>query len=119
LIFLLISIQAQRQKKHPEFSFHPAAPPRVFQLAVNYRSHTGIVNCAHSVIEVITKLWPDAIDVLDRERGTVDGLHPIFFTNWDSESVQSKQFLFGDQPSYVSVLPVVKIFIFIEQRRLH
>ncbi|KAJ7805519.1 P-loop containing nucleoside triphosphate hydrolase protein, partial [Mycena olivaceomarginata] len=90
-------VEERRRKKHPELSFQPVASPRPFQLTVNYRSHAGIVNCAHSVIEVITKLWPDAIDTLDRERGTVDGLQPIFFTNWDSENVQSKQFLFGDQ----------------------
>ncbi|KAJ7356587.1 hypothetical protein DFH08DRAFT_1075732 [Mycena albidolilacea] len=95
----LFRIQAQRQKKHPEYNFHPAIPPRAFQLTVNYRSHTGIINCAHSIIEVITKLWPDAIDMLDPERGTVDGLRPIFFTNWDSESAQSRQFLFGEQQS--------------------
>ncbi|KAJ7794031.1 P-loop containing nucleoside triphosphate hydrolase protein, partial [Mycena olivaceomarginata] len=95
----LFRIEGQRQKKHPEFNFHPAVPPRVFQLTVNYRSHAGIVNCARSVIDVITKLWPDAIDVLDGERGTVDGLRPIFFTNWESENVQFKQFLFGDRPS--------------------
>ncbi|KAJ7801958.1 hypothetical protein B0H14DRAFT_3782099 [Mycena olivaceomarginata] len=92
-------VEERRRKKHPEFSFQPVAPPRPFQLTVNYRSHAGIVNCAHSVIEVITKLWPDAIDTLDRERGTVDGLRPIFFINWDSGNVQSKQFLFGDQSS--------------------
>ncbi|KAJ7715028.1 hypothetical protein DFH07DRAFT_762888, partial [Mycena maculata] len=90
----------QRQNKHPELSFRPVAPPRTFQLTVNYRSHAGIVNCAHSVIEVITRLWPHAIDLLDRERGTVDGLRPIFFTSWDSvENMQSKQFLFGDSQS--------------------
>ncbi|KAJ7843035.1 hypothetical protein B0H13DRAFT_2364932 [Mycena leptocephala] len=92
-------VEERRRKKHPELSFQPVAPPRPFQLTVNYRSHTGIINCAHSVIEVITKLWPDAIDSLDRERGTVDGLRPIFFINWNSENVQSKQFLFGDKSS--------------------
>ncbi|KAG1718094.1 uncharacterized protein EDB91DRAFT_1231737 [Suillus paluster] len=29
--------------------------PTMFQLAINYRSHGGIVNCAHSVIEIITR----------------------------------------------------------------
>jgi hypothetical protein len=28
-------------------------------------------------------------------------LRPIFFMNWDSENVQSKRFLFGNQSSYV------------------
>ncbi|KAJ7652111.1 hypothetical protein DFH06DRAFT_1094341 [Mycena polygramma] len=97
--FLFRLDQNRRQKNHAGVDFRPTGPPRVFQLTVNYRSHTGIVNCAHSIIEIITKLWPNAIDVLDPERGIVDGLRPIFFTNWDSENVQSKQFLFGDQPS--------------------
>lgn len=92
-------IEGRRRTKEIELGFQPPAPPRQFQLTVNYRSHSGIVNCAHSIIEVITKLWPNAIDVLDRERGTVDGLRPIFFTNWDAENVQSKQFLFGEQSS--------------------
>ncbi|KAF7367491.1 UvrD-like helicase ATP-binding domain-containing protein [Mycena sanguinolenta] len=94
----LFRIESQRQKKHA-LSFYPAIPPQVFQLTVNYRSHAAIVNCARSVIEVITKFWPNSIDRLWPERGTVDGLRPIFFTNWESESVQSKQFLFGDTPS--------------------
>lgn len=62
--------------------------PRTFQLAINYRSHGGIVQCAHSVIELITEFWPYAIDVLTRERGVVDGSKPVFFSGWDSETVR-------------------------------
>jgi hypothetical protein len=62
--------------------------PRTFQLAINYRSHGGIVQCAHSVIELITKFWPYAIDVLSREKGVVDGSKPVFFSGWDSETVR-------------------------------
>ena len=62
--------------------------PRTFQLAVNYRSHGGIVQCAHSVIELITEFWPYAIDVLARERGVVNGSKPVFFSGWDSETVR-------------------------------
>ncbi|KAJ6614863.1 hypothetical protein B0H10DRAFT_2042924 [Mycena sp. CBHHK59/15] len=97
LTSFLFRVEKQRRKKHPELGFQPAVPPRVFQLTVNYRSHSGIVNCAHTIIEVITRFWPDAIDVLERERGTVDGLRPVFFTDWDSENMRSKQLLFGDQ----------------------
>ncbi|KAF8807162.1 hypothetical protein BYT27DRAFT_7189247 [Phlegmacium glaucopus] len=70
--------------------------PRTFQLAVNYRSHGGIVQCAHSVIELITEFWPYAIDVLSREKGVVDGSKPVFFSGWDSETVRYEQFLFGE-----------------------
>ena len=61
---------------------------RTFQLAMNYRSHGGIVQCAHSVIELITEFWPYAIDVLSREKGVVDGSKPVFFSGWDSETVR-------------------------------
>ncbi|KAJ7171712.1 hypothetical protein C8R43DRAFT_1231226 [Mycena crocata] len=90
------------KNKQPELYHQPSWQPRAFQLTVNYRSHTGIVNCAHTVIEVITMFWPYAIDVLDRERGTVDGLRPVFFTGFDSGNVEYEQFLFGDREgSYI------------------
>lgn len=69
--------------------------PTTFQLAINHRSHGGIVNCAYSVIELITKFWPNTIDNLQPEKGVVDGLKPIFFTGWDEDTVCYKQFLFG------------------------
>jgi hypothetical protein len=69
--------------------------PTMFQLAINYRSHGGIVNCAHSVIELITRFWPNTIDNLQPEKGVVDGLKPVFFTGWDNDNVRYEQFLFG------------------------
>ncbi|KAF9229832.1 hypothetical protein BS17DRAFT_744362 [Gyrodon lividus] len=75
--------------------------PTVFQLAVNYRSHGGIVNCAHTVIERITRFWPDAIDGLQPEHGIVDGLKPVFFHGWDKDTVRYEQFLFGACGSHI------------------
>ncbi|KIJ60092.1 hypothetical protein HYDPIDRAFT_32519 [Hydnomerulius pinastri MD-312] len=69
--------------------------PTAFQLAINYRSHGGIVNCAHSVIERITRFWPDAIDSLQPEHGIVDGLKPVFFRGWDRDTIKYEQFLSG------------------------
>ncbi|KAJ7222598.1 hypothetical protein GGX14DRAFT_664393, partial [Mycena pura] len=92
-------IEERRKEHRPELAFAPAVPPSMFQLTMNYRSHAGIINCAHSVIELITTLWPDAIDKLEPEKGTVHGSRPVFFTNWDLDDIHSKQFLFGDQPS--------------------
>ncbi|KII86508.1 hypothetical protein PLICRDRAFT_44106 [Plicaturopsis crispa FD-325 SS-3] len=74
-------------------------PPKSFQLAVNYRSHAGIVNCAHSVIELITEFWPYAIDILAQEKGIVQGLRPVFLGGWDQNTVRYEQFLFGDSGS--------------------
>lgn len=72
------------------------AQPESFHLAVNYRSHAGIVNCAHSVIQLITEFWPHAIDALAEERGLIDGLKPVFFSGWDQNTVRYEQFLFGE-----------------------
>ncbi|KAI5991381.1 hypothetical protein EDC04DRAFT_2587409 [Pisolithus marmoratus] len=76
-------------------------PPASFQLAINYRSHGGIVNCAHSVIELISHFWPNSIDSIQPEHGIVDGLKPIFFTGWDKDTVRYEQFLFGTSDSHI------------------
>jgi hypothetical protein len=68
----------------------------MFQLAVNYRSHSGIVNCAHSVIELIMNFWPSSIDRLAPETGVAYGHEPFFFTNQDGQSAQLLEFLFGN-----------------------
>ncbi|KAI0935696.1 hypothetical protein AcV5_004043 [Taiwanofungus camphoratus] len=75
--------------------------PQTFQLGINYRSHAGIVDCAHSVIDLITQFWPAAIDTLAKERGVVDGLKPVFFTGWDEDTVRYEQFLFGESGSHI------------------
>ncbi|RPD59349.1 hypothetical protein L226DRAFT_576154 [Lentinus tigrinus ALCF2SS1-7] len=75
--------------------------PESFQLAVNYRSHAGIVNCAHTVIELLTTLWPYAIDNLTQEKGIVDGLKPVFFSGWDQDTARYEQFLFGESGSRI------------------
>lgn len=56
--------------------------PQFFQLLINYRSHGGIMDCAHSTIELIKNFWPDSIDSLRRERGLVAGPKPVFLSEW-------------------------------------
>lgn len=63
---------------------------------MNYRSHGGIVNCADSVIQLITQFWPYSIDILAKEKGIIDGLKPVFFTGWNQDTVRYEQFLFGE-----------------------
>ncbi|KIY72674.1 hypothetical protein CYLTODRAFT_449643 [Cylindrobasidium torrendii FP15055 ss-10] len=67
--------------------------PQLFTLAVNYRSHAGIVNCARSVVDLIHTFWPNSIDKLAPEVGLSDGLKPVFFDNQDPE--QLDHFIFG------------------------
>ncbi|RXW14070.1 hypothetical protein EST38_g11783 [Candolleomyces aberdarensis] len=75
---------------------------RTFQLAVNYRSHGGIVRCATAVVELITHFWPYAIDSLVPEQGIVDGAKPIFFSGWDTDTFKYEQFLSGPSTLYES-----------------
>ena len=39
------------------------------------------MNCARSVIELITLYWPHSIDILRPERASVDGFRPLFFSS--------------------------------------
>jgi hypothetical protein len=76
--------------------------PRSFQLVTNFRSHGGIVKCAHSVITLITRFWPYAIDILPEEKGIVDGIKPVFFSGWDQDNVRYESFLFGTASVHLS-----------------
>ncbi|GLB36677.1 putative uvrD-like helicase C-terminal domain [Lyophyllum shimeji] len=98
----LFRIEKQRaqNQSHPKGS-HQVQNPKTFQLAVNYRSHAGIVNCAHTVIELITRFWPYSIDTLAPEKGIVDGLKPVFLNGWNDDNVRYEQFLFGASGSHI------------------
>lgn len=84
----------ERMKQHFVQVVAPRQP-RSFQLVTNFRSHGGIVSCAHSVIVLVTKFWPYAIDILPEEKGIVDGIKPVFFSGWDQDNVRYESFLFG------------------------
>ncbi|KAG8690837.1 hypothetical protein FRC11_008770 [Ceratobasidium sp. 423] len=43
--------------------------PVLFHLSVNYRSHGGIVDCASTIVELVSELFPYSIDKLKRETG--------------------------------------------------
>ncbi|KAI6141395.1 hypothetical protein BKA82DRAFT_2640811 [Pisolithus tinctorius] len=71
------------------------AKPEVFQLAINYRSHNGIVNCAQLVVKLITTFWPNSIDTLQPERAMLGGPKPIFFVGWQDETFPYEPFFSG------------------------
>ncbi|KAG6329809.1 hypothetical protein ID866_9280, partial [Astraeus odoratus] len=66
--------------------------PMVFQLTTNYRSHSGIINCAQAVIDIISRFWPDAIDTLRPEQGRTYGPRPMFFIDWEEGMNSPEQF---------------------------
>ncbi|CAA7267696.1 unnamed protein product [Cyclocybe aegerita] len=75
----LYRIETRRKKDSFDTSYQAVNPPRIFQLTTNYRSHSGIVNVASSIVELITRYWSDSIDKLEPERGVGPGVKPAFF----------------------------------------
>jgi hypothetical protein len=69
-------------------------PPRSFQLVTNFHSYGGIVRCAHSIIVLITKIWPYAIDILPEEKGMLAESN-LFSLPADQDNVPYESFLFG------------------------
>jgi hypothetical protein len=57
---------------------------------INYRSHGGIVDCAASLIELISTLFPYSIDKLAKESAVVAGPKPCMFR---TDVVHFEQFL--------------------------
>jgi hypothetical protein len=91
-----LDVFLQRHSSSVTLTEAPVHQPMMFQLATNYRSHNGIVNCAHSVIKLITKFWPNAIDHLQPEKGIFSGVKPVFFTDVDNDA-HCKRFLVGER----------------------
>ncbi|KAH9855771.1 hypothetical protein C2E23DRAFT_811853 [Lenzites betulinus] len=69
----------------------PRHGPRMYHLTANYRSHAGIVDCAAAIVKLITRLWPNSVDVLPPEQGMTAGPKPTFF--WDDASANFETFL--------------------------
>lgn len=42
------------------------------------------MNCARTIVELITHYWPYSIDVLEPERAIIDGFRPIFFAGQEN-----------------------------------
>ncbi|KAH6917678.1 hypothetical protein BKA70DRAFT_1556138 [Coprinopsis sp. MPI-PUGE-AT-0042] len=71
--------------------------PASFTLAVNYRSHGGIIACAHSVVEILTRFWPTSLDKMAPEKGEVDGDKPLFLANNNVGTLRFRDFMTGGE----------------------
>ncbi|KAJ3245533.1 hypothetical protein HDU77_009430 [Chytriomyces hyalinus] len=60
--------------------------PKQFTLTKNYRSHDGILAVAASVLDILTDLFPNAIDRLKREEGAIAGPQPVIVTDSPGEN---------------------------------
>ena len=51
--------------------------PEIKPLIHNYRSHSGILNLASSVVSILQEYFPESFDTLDKDRGQLDGPKPV------------------------------------------
>nr|XP_015212780.1 PREDICTED: TPR and ankyrin repeat-containing protein 1 isoform X1 [Lepisosteus oculatus] len=51
-------------------------PKRIYQLYQNYRSHSGILNLASGIVDLLQFFFPESFDRLPRDRGLFDGPKP-------------------------------------------
>ncbi|XP_032876109.1 TPR and ankyrin repeat-containing protein 1 isoform X2 [Amblyraja radiata] len=51
-------------------------PSRIYQLHQNYRSHSGILNLASSVVDLLQQYFPESFDRLPRDTSLFDGPKP-------------------------------------------
>jgi hypothetical protein len=49
------------------------------KLLVNYRSHSGILNCASAVLEKMFAMFPGCAKVLPKDSGLYIGPRPVYF----------------------------------------
>ncbi|KAG8711949.1 hypothetical protein FRC08_015211 [Ceratobasidium sp. 394] len=83
----------------PFASVSPSSLFTTFKLTTNFRSHTGIVNCAASIVESIYRLFPNSIDRMPPETARVWGPPPVLFTDSNDDISFFKGFVLGSNPS--------------------
>ncbi|CAE6383945.1 unnamed protein product [Rhizoctonia solani] len=64
-----------------------------FDLVGNFRSHTGIVDCAASIIKALYKLFPNSLDQMEPETARWKGPPPVVFKDAGPDLSSFEQFL--------------------------
>ena len=52
-------------------------PKKVYQLTLNFRSHSGILRLASSIADLLFHYFPDSIDRLQKDQGMFEGPKPV------------------------------------------
>jgi ATP-dependent exoDNAse (exonuclease V) beta subunit len=52
-------------------------PKQLYQLTNNYRSHSGILHLASSVVDLLVEFFPESFDRLERDLGLFAGPRPV------------------------------------------
>ena len=71
-LFYCAKEQAKKKTKAPNIIV-----PKVKDLQINFRSHTGVLNLATSIIDIMKKYFPSSFDRLPGDEGMFTGPMPI------------------------------------------
>ncbi|XP_072908202.1 TPR and ankyrin repeat-containing protein 1-like isoform X2 [Hemitrygon akajei] len=71
-LFYYARDSSQSNKKQ----YHVKVPSKIYQLHQNYRSHSGILNLASGVVDLLQYYFPESFDRLPRDTGLFDGPKP-------------------------------------------
>jgi len=76
-------------QKMYQFTEEPAAirMPLLKNLLVNYRTHSGILNVAASIVDVIKRFFPQYMDSLEREKAFFSGPKPLLLNGIQNEDL--------------------------------
>ena len=69
--------------------------PEVRTLAKNYRTHSGILNLAGFIVELLYEHFPSTIDRLPKETSLIQGPMPVVFEDKTIEELRTR--LFGNE----------------------
>ncbi|KAH6917647.1 hypothetical protein BKA70DRAFT_1418375 [Coprinopsis sp. MPI-PUGE-AT-0042] len=94
-------LEQRRAQQLLDTACSSAQQPASFALAVNYRSHGGIIAGAHSVVEMLTRFWPTSIDKMAPERGIVDGIKPLFLGKGNIGGLRFHDLMAGGRPDHI------------------
>ena len=61
--------------------------PKVSHLEQNYRSHSGILKVASSVVDLMETYFKDSFDILPKDRGLFPGPKPSYLVSTESETL--------------------------------
>lgn len=62
--------------------------PKIWHLSQNFRTHSGVVNLANSVVELMMHFFPHFIDRLPPESSRIAGFPPVFLESKDDLVVE-------------------------------
>lgn len=62
-------------------------PEKPYTLTINFRSHSGILNVAGSIIDLLSEFFKDSIDHLPDEEGMFPGPTPVFLESCEIDDL--------------------------------